>query len=40
MVQHVWERARAARTVDRVLVATDDERIAAAVRGVRGRGGR
>jgi 3-deoxy-manno-octulosonate cytidylyltransferase (CMP-KDO synthetase) len=32
MVQHVWERARRARTVDRVLVATDDERIARAVR--------
>jgi 3-deoxy-manno-octulosonate cytidylyltransferase (CMP-KDO synthetase) len=32
MVQHVWERARQARTVDRVLVATDDERVAAAVR--------
>ena len=32
MVQHVWERARQARTVDRVLVATDDERIAVAVR--------
>ncbi len=32
MIQHVWERARRARTVDRVLVATDDERIAEAVR--------
>jgi len=32
MVQHVWERARQARAVDRVLVATDDERIAEAVR--------
>ena len=32
MVQHVWERARRARTVDRVLVATDDERIADVVR--------
>src|SRR5262249_54226887 len=32
MVQHVWERARLARAVDRVLVATDDERIAQAVR--------
>jgi 3-deoxy-manno-octulosonate cytidylyltransferase (CMP-KDO synthetase) len=32
MVQHVWERARHARTVDRVLVATDDERVAEAVR--------
>jgi 3-deoxy-manno-octulosonate cytidylyltransferase (CMP-KDO synthetase) len=32
MVQHVWEQARLARTVDRVLVATDDERIADVVR--------
>lgn len=32
MVQHVWERARIAHTVDRVLVATDDERIAEVVR--------
>jgi len=32
MVQHVYERAATARRVDRVLVATDDERIAAAVR--------
>jgi 3-deoxy-manno-octulosonate cytidylyltransferase (CMP-KDO synthetase) len=32
MVQHVWERAAQARAVDRVLVATDDERIAQAVR--------
>ena len=32
MVQHVVERAAEAKTVDRVLVATDDERIAAAVR--------
>jgi 3-deoxy-manno-octulosonate cytidylyltransferase (CMP-KDO synthetase) len=32
MVQHVWERARQARTVDLVLVATDDERVAEAVR--------
>ncbi|MCI0371784.1 MAG: NTP transferase domain-containing protein, partial [candidate division NC10 bacterium] len=32
MVQHVAERAAQAKTVDRVLVATDDERIAAAVR--------
>ena len=30
MVQHVWERARIAQAVDRVLVATDDERIAQA----------
>ena len=32
MIQHVWERAREARSIDRVLVATDDERIAAVVR--------
>ncbi len=32
MIQHVYERASRARGLDRVLVATDDERIAAAVR--------
>jgi len=32
MIQHVYERARLARTPERVLVATDDERIASAVR--------
>ena len=32
MIQHVYERARRARLVDTVLVATDDERIADAVR--------
>ena len=32
MIQHVYERARQARGVDRTLVATDDARIAAAVR--------
>ena len=32
MLQHVWERARAAPGVDRLIVATDDERIAAAAR--------
>jgi 3-deoxy-manno-octulosonate cytidylyltransferase (CMP-KDO synthetase) len=31
LVQHVYERARQARRVDRVLVATDDSRIVAAV---------
>ncbi len=36
MIQHVCERAQRARNVDRVLVATDDERIAAAVRGFGG----
>ena len=30
LVQHVWERARRARLVDRVIVATDDMRIAEA----------
>jgi 3-deoxy-manno-octulosonate cytidylyltransferase (CMP-KDO synthetase) len=33
MIQHVWERARTARRLDRVLVATDDDRIARAARG-------
>ncbi|MBI5369389.1 MAG: 3-deoxy-manno-octulosonate cytidylyltransferase [Planctomycetes bacterium] len=37
LIQHTWERVRAARTVDDVVVATDDERIAAAVRGFGGR---
>jgi len=32
MIERVYERARAARLPERVLVATDDERIAAAVR--------
>jgi len=32
MIERVWERARAASLPERVLVATDDERIAAAVR--------
>ena len=31
LVQHVWERARRAKSVDRVIVATDDMRIAEAV---------
>jgi 3-deoxy-manno-octulosonate cytidylyltransferase (CMP-KDO synthetase) len=31
MVEHVWRRARLARSVDAVVVATDDDRIAAAV---------
>lgn len=30
LVQHVWERARRAKSVDRVIVATDDMRIAQA----------
>jgi len=33
MLQHVWERACAARGIDELLVATDDERIATAARG-------
>lgn len=33
LVQHVWERCRQCRNVERVLVATDDERIAMAARG-------
>lgn len=32
LIQHVWERARLLTSVERVLVATDDDRIAAAVR--------
>ena len=37
MVQHVWERAQRARYLDDLLVATDDERIAAVVRKFGGR---
>src|SRR5262249_26503718 len=33
ILQHVWERARAARGIDRLAIATDDERIARAARG-------
>lgn len=36
LVQHVYEQARQATTVERVIVATDDERIAEAVRGFGG----
>ncbi len=36
MIERVYERARAARRVDRVLVATEDERIADVVRGFGG----
>jgi 3-deoxy-manno-octulosonate cytidylyltransferase (CMP-KDO synthetase) len=36
MIQHVHERVRSARRLDRVLVATDDERIVAVVRGFGG----
>lgn len=33
MLQHVWERARAAAGIDELVIATDDERIATAARG-------
>jgi 3-deoxy-manno-octulosonate cytidylyltransferase (CMP-KDO synthetase) len=33
MLRHVWERARAARGIDELVVATDDERIAKAAYG-------
>jgi 3-deoxy-manno-octulosonate cytidylyltransferase (CMP-KDO synthetase) len=36
MIQHVYQRARRAHAIDRVLVATDDERIRAAVAGFGG----
>jgi 3-deoxy-manno-octulosonate cytidylyltransferase (CMP-KDO synthetase) len=36
MIEHVYRRASAARLVNAVIVATDDERIAAAVRGFGG----
>jgi 3-deoxy-manno-octulosonate cytidylyltransferase (CMP-KDO synthetase) len=36
LIQRVYERVRGATTVDRILVATDDERIAAVVRGFGG----
>jgi 3-deoxy-manno-octulosonate cytidylyltransferase (CMP-KDO synthetase) len=36
LIQHVWERARLLTTVERVVVATDDERIAGTVRGFGG----
>ena len=37
LVQHVWERAAELRSVGRTVVATDDERIAVAVRGFGGQ---
>jgi 3-deoxy-manno-octulosonate cytidylyltransferase (CMP-KDO synthetase) len=37
MIEHVYRRAEQARTVDAVLVATDDERIAVAVRAFGGQ---
>ncbi|MFN8586535.1 MAG: 3-deoxy-manno-octulosonate cytidylyltransferase [Candidatus Eisenbacteria bacterium] len=33
MLQHVWERARAAEGLDELVIATDDERIATVARG-------
>ena len=33
LLRHVWERARSARRIDALVIATDDERIAAAARG-------
>jgi 3-deoxy-manno-octulosonate cytidylyltransferase (CMP-KDO synthetase) len=36
MIERVWERVRTAALVERVVVATDDERIAAVVRGFGG----
>jgi 3-deoxy-manno-octulosonate cytidylyltransferase (CMP-KDO synthetase) len=36
MIQHVYDAVRGARRLDRVIVATDDERIARAVRGFGG----
>src|SRR6266516_2489089 len=36
MIQHVYESASKARVLDRVLVATDDQRIAETVRGFGG----
>jgi 3-deoxy-manno-octulosonate cytidylyltransferase (CMP-KDO synthetase) len=32
MLRHVWERARAARGIDELVIATDDDRIASAAR--------
>jgi len=36
MIEHVWERASQARGLDRIVVLTDDERIAEAVQGFGG----
>ncbi|MBI2920358.1 MAG: 3-deoxy-manno-octulosonate cytidylyltransferase [Planctomycetes bacterium] len=36
LIQHVWEQARQARSLSRVIVATDDARILDAVKGFRG----
>jgi len=37
MIRHVWERARAAKKLEAVIVACDDERIASCVKGFGGR---
>lgn len=37
MIEHVWDRASAAKEIDAVIVATDDERIAMAVEDFGGR---
>lgn len=37
LIQHVWDRCRECRGLDGLIVATDDERIADAVRGFGGR---
>ncbi|MGE5280270.1 MAG: 3-deoxy-manno-octulosonate cytidylyltransferase [Deltaproteobacteria bacterium] len=37
MIQHVWESARKAKTIDDLIVACDDERIMSAVKGFGGR---
>jgi 3-deoxy-manno-octulosonate cytidylyltransferase (CMP-KDO synthetase) len=33
LIQHVWERCQSCRLLDRILIATDDERIAESARG-------
>src|SRR5919204_1945327 len=38
MIEHVYRRAAAARDIEAVIVATEDERILRAVRGFGGRG--
>ncbi len=37
MIQHVWERAKQAQTLEEVVIATDDERILRCVEGFGGR---
>ncbi len=36
LIQHVWERVRQAQSISEIVVATDDERIASAVKGFGG----